>query len=130
MIFLKGLFIVIEVLCCLMLIGLILLQRSKKEGLGLAFGAAAGETLFGSRAGNVLSKATVILGIVFMASTLILGVIFAQKDKPLIDRIESTPAQPVAVQPQPMEGIDLAMPTMEDTPAAEEVPVEPANETM
>ncbi len=108
--FIKGLFIVVEVLCCLLLIGLILLQRAKSEGLGLAFGASTGESLFGARAGNVLSKATVILGVVFMASTLALGVLFAQKDKPLIDRIDVAPAQPVAVQSQPMEGIDLAMP--------------------
>ena len=65
MIFVKTLFIIIEILCCLLLIGIILLQKSKSEGLGLAFGAGAGESLFGARAGNVLSKATVVLGIVF-----------------------------------------------------------------
>ena len=79
MIFLKALFIVIEVVCCLLLIGIILLQKSKSEGLGLAFGAGAGESLFGARAGNVLSKATVVLGIVFLASTLFLGILFAQQ---------------------------------------------------
>ena len=46
MIFLKALFIVVEVLCCLMLIGLVLLQKSKSEGLGLAFGAGAGESQY------------------------------------------------------------------------------------
>ena len=48
MILLKTLLIVVEVLCCLLLVGLILLQRSKSEGLGLAFGAGAGEALFGA----------------------------------------------------------------------------------
>ncbi len=127
MIFLKALFIVILALSCLMLIGLVLLQRSKGEGLGLAFGAAAGESLFGARAGNVLSKATVILGVVFMASTLILGVLFAQKEKPLIDRVDTPQAQPVAIQPQPMEGLDLAMPDIETVPVDAAVP---AGETM
>ena len=120
MIFLKGLFIVVEVLCCFLLVGLILLQRSKKEGLGLAFGASTGESLFGSRAGNVLSKATVVLGIVFMASTLILGVLFAQKSKSLMDSGSSSEtAQPAAVQTQPTEGLDLGMPPIEEVPAGE-----------
>lgn len=109
MIFLKALFIVIEVLCCLLLIGLILLQRSKNEGLGLAFGAGAGESLFGARAGNVLSKATVVLGVVFMASTLILGVLFAQRDKTLMDADPIPTAQP-AMQAEPIAPLDLVMP--------------------
>ena len=117
MIFLKALFIVIEVLCSLMLIGLVLLQKSKSEGLGMAFGAGAGESLFGGRAGNVLSKATVVLGIVFIASTLFLGVLFAQKDVTLMDGVESEPAQSTTMQPQPIEGLDLGAPVTDDAPA-------------
>jgi len=129
MVFLKALFIVIEVLCCFLLIGLVLLQRSKNEGLGLAFGAGAGESLFGARAGNVLSRATVVLGIVFMASSLILGVLFAQKDKSLIDEVgRGSTAQPAAVQSPPTDGLDLGMQVAEPFPV-EELPVEPI-ETM
>lgn len=129
MVFLKALFIVIEVLCCFLLIGLVLLQRSKNEGLGLAFGAGAGESLFGARAGNVLSKATVVLGIVFMASTLMLGILFAQKDKSLLDEVGSgSSAQPAAAQSQPLEGLDMGLPAVEPVPA-EEFPAAP-NDTM
>ncbi len=117
MIFLKALFIVVEVLCCLLLIGLVLLQKSKSEGLGLAFGAGAGESLFGARAGNVLSKATVVLGIIFMANTLLLGVLFAQKDKTLMEQAP-VPAQPAAMQTQPIDAMDLVVPAEE--PAAAE----------
>lgn len=107
MIFIKALFIVVEVLCCLLLIGLILLQKSKNEGLGLAFGAGAGESLFGARAGNVLSKATVVLGIVFMANSLLLGVLFAQKDKTLMEQSTVPRAQP-AMQTQPVDMMDFS----------------------
>ena len=103
MIFLKSLVIVVLVLCSLLLIGLILLQKSKSEGLGLAFGAGAGESLFGARAGNVLSKATVVLGCVFMACALFLGVLFAQKDNTLMDGVASDSAQPAAMHPAPIE---------------------------
>jgi preprotein translocase subunit SecG len=116
MVFLKALFIVVEVICCLLLIGLILLQKSKSEGLGMAFGAGAGESLFGARAGNVLSKATVILGIVFMANTLVLGIMFAQQDKTLMDDVPVQAVQPIAVENQPIN-LDLGAPAAE--PAAE-----------
>ena len=90
---LKALFIVIEALCCLLLIVLILLQRSKNEGMGLAFGAGTGEALFGARAGNVLTKATVIIGIVFLVSTLVLGSLFSQKQKSATDRYKAATSQ-------------------------------------
>lgn len=130
MIFLKALLIVVEVLSCLMLIGLILLQRSKSEGLGLAFGAGAGEALFGARAGNVLSKATVILGIVFMVCTLALGVMFAQKGKALIDTIDTPPASAPEVQPQPLDNMDLAIPEVDSTAEGTVLPSETADQTM
>ena len=63
--FIRVLLLVVELLCSLMLIGLILLQKAKGEGLGMAFGGGAGEALFGARAGNVLTKMTVTLGITF-----------------------------------------------------------------
>lgn len=119
MIFLKALFIVVLVLSCLMLIGLVLLQKSKSEGLGMAFGASAGESLFGARAGNVLSKATVVIGIVFMACCLVLGVLFAQKDATLMDSANTAPAaQPATVEPVPMDGLDLGTAPVVVTPEA------------
>jgi preprotein translocase subunit SecG len=118
MIFLKALFIVVEVLCCLLIIGIVLLQKSKSEGLGLAFGAGAGESLFGARAGNVLSKATVVLGVVFLTTTLLLGVLFAQQDKTLMDDVQEAPAnQPVAMQAEPVAPVDLVMPVDAEAPA-------------
>ena len=131
MIFIKTLFIVVEVLCCVLLMCIILLQKSKSEGLGMAFGAGAGESLFGARAGNVLSKATVVLGIVFLANTLLLGVLFAQKDKALMDGVAAPAAQPAAMQVQPLDTLDLVQPIAEPAPAVDvpaEATVEPQEE--
>ncbi|MEI6217468.1 MAG: preprotein translocase subunit SecG, partial [bacterium] len=69
----KFLLIAIEVIVGLLLIGVVLLQRSKDQGLGLAFGAGMGESLFGSQAVNVLIKITVILSCVFFLNTMILA---------------------------------------------------------
>ena len=73
--FMYGVLIFIEIVTALLLVGFILLQKTKDEGLGLAFGAGVGETLFGSRAGNVLTKITIGLAVIFLADTLILGYI-------------------------------------------------------
>lgn len=129
MIFIKALFIVVEVLCCLLLIGLVLLQKSKNEGLGLAFGAGTGESLFGARAGNVLSRATVVLGVVFIATTLALGVLFAQQDRTLMDGVDAVPAETTSVQALPIEGLDLGAPAIEPVAVPVAQPVaEPAAE--
>ena len=84
--------------------------------------ASTGESIFGARAGNVLSKATVVLGCVFMATTLVLGVLFAQQDRTLMDSVEAAPQQAPAVQALPIEGLDLGAPAIEPVAAAEEAP--------
>ena len=93
----RTLLIILEAACSLSLIGLILLQKSKNEGLGLAFGSGGGDSLFGARAGNVLTKATVVIGCVFLLNTLILGMLFAgSASESLVDK-------ELSVQPIPME---------------------------
>lgn len=73
----QYLLIAVTVISSVVLLILILLQKTKADGLGLAFGAGVGEALFGSRAGNVLSKLTIIFACVFLASTLLLAIVLA-----------------------------------------------------
>lgn len=75
----RSILLVLEVLCSLMLIGLILLQKSKGGGLGTAFGGGGGDSMFGARTGNVLTKATIVLGIIFLFNTLVLGIMFSRR---------------------------------------------------
>ena len=72
----SNLLILVLVVVCLMLIGLVLIQKSKSGGGLGSIGGGGGmtESLFGSRAGNVLTKATVILTIIFLSDALILAV--------------------------------------------------------
>jgi preprotein translocase subunit SecG len=69
--------LIVEVLSAFLLIVVILAQKSKDQGLGMAFGGGMGESLFGSRAGNVLTRMTVMLAVVFMLTTMALGFLFA-----------------------------------------------------
>ena len=94
MVVIRTLLIVLEAVCSLALIGLILLQKSKSEGLGMAFGSGGNDSLFGARAGNVLTKATIVIGIIFLVNTLILGIMFAGSSaRSLMDQADSGPAQ-------------------------------------
>lgn len=64
---------IVLVLVCLLLVGVILLQRSKGSGAGVSFGGGMGEALFGAQMGDVLTKTTIILGIIFLVTTLALS---------------------------------------------------------
>ena len=68
----------LEVIVCLMLIGIILIQKSKGQGLGLSFGGGAAESVFGGQMGNVLTRTTVILAIVFLVNTTVLAILKPQ----------------------------------------------------
>ena len=72
-----SLLLIVEVLAAFLLIVVILAQKSKDQGLGMAFGGGMGESLFGSRAGNVLTRMTVVLAATFMVTTILLGILFA-----------------------------------------------------
>ncbi len=93
----RTLLIILEAVCSLALIGLVLLQKSKGGGLGMAFGSGGNDSLFGARAGNILTKATIWIGVIFLANTLVLGMLFASSaDKSLIDDSVSPTARSTA----------------------------------
>jgi preprotein translocase subunit SecG len=129
MVFVKGFLVVVEVLSCLLLLGVILLQKSKGQGVGLAFGAAMGETLFGARAGNVLTRATVVLAIVFLVNTALLAMVGSRArgaGDSVTDAVAPTPP-PTEVPTMPMGGEPQAMDVgdLPETPAAA-LPEQPA----
>ncbi len=140
---LRGFLIVIEALVSFLLIGIILLQKSKGEGLGLAFGAGVGEQLFGSRAGNILTKATVTLAVIFVINTSVLAVMFTGKQqaksvmgdlsapKPPATQTAPEPEIPAPVAPAPVAPapIPVATETL-PAPAPEPAPSAPAPATV
>ena len=68
-----GILYVVEVLVCLLLALVVMLQKPKEGGLGGAIGGGMLEASLGADAGNVLIKATAILGAVFLINTLVLA---------------------------------------------------------
>lgn len=112
----RYLLVAVEVFCSLVLVILILMQRSKSEGLGLAFGSGMGETLFGARAGNILTRLTIIFAVVFMANTVALSILYSgRRGQSLMGRVVPVaPAAPSAPAP--------AAPPSEPTAPAAEAP--------
>lgn len=70
---------VLEVLVCLLLILLILMQRPRQEGLGATFAGDAMSNLAGAQATNVLQKGTTWLTAILFFTTIVLGVLISKK---------------------------------------------------
>jgi preprotein translocase subunit SecG len=109
---------VVEVLVCLLLIGVILLQRGKDGGAaGLSMGGGMGEAIFGAQMGNVLTRVTVILGFIFLTNTLVLAILSARKDGRSLMEGAVRPATPAAASlPGDFSGAPSSTPA--ETPAS------------
>ena len=113
--------LIVPVLAAIAIIALILLQQGKGSEMGASFGAGASQTLFGSDgSGNVLTKATSWLAVLFFCTSMALAVVAKKKveasgqvDLPAPAVIESKDMPEL-----PEQGGEL--PTVIDIPAIEE----------
>ena len=109
---------------CLVLIGVVLLQRGKGADLGASLGGGGANTIFGSRgAGNFLTRITTASAIVFMGTSLTLAYLgYQSSDVRLFDE-----TQPFDVQVPAEAGIEEAG-GLEEIPAEtgglQEIPAE------
>lgn len=108
-----GLLYVVEVIVCLLLALVVMLQKPKEGGLGGAFGGGALEASLGADAGNVLIKATAILGAIFLLNTLVLA------------RLTSTPSSGSVVAGEETAAPQAESPVLPSQDAQQ--PVAPAN---
>ena len=115
---------VIEVIICVLLGAVVLLQKPKEGGLGVSFGGGTAEALFGAQTGNVLVKITIILGTAFLLNTIVLSRLTSSGADSVMENVRTAPA--AAQQPAlPFSGGSSApapAPAMPATPA----PVAPA----
>ena len=96
-------FAVIQIVICGLLVLVILLQEGKK-GMGAIFGGSS-TSIFGARgAGNILTKITSVLAILFMLNSVWLSYLSSKNqsvvDVPAIEKKEEVPApEPVKAAP-------------------------------
>ena len=67
----------VHIIISLLLLLIIMMQRPRSEGLGTAFGGGVTDTLFGSSAGNTLTKITSYLGAIFFITTIALAYLYS-----------------------------------------------------
>ena len=122
-----GFLYVIEVIVCLLLALVVMLQKPKEGGLGGAIGGGMLESSLGADAGNVLIKTTAILGAIFLLNTLVLArltstvhshSLMAREAEPVA---EQAPALPTAAPELPAPAAAPAA-----APKAPELPKAPA----
>jgi preprotein translocase subunit SecG len=90
----------VYVLACLLLLLVVLLQQGKGGDIASAFGGGGSQTAFGARAGaTVLTKATSVLGVLFMLGAIILGIFGRGGAGSLMQGISAPPAQSQPAQP-------------------------------
>lgn len=74
-----GILTTVEVLVCLLLILIVLMQRPRQEGLGASFGGDTMHQLAGAQTTNVLQKFTVYLAVALFVLTLTLAMLVTKK---------------------------------------------------
>ena len=123
-------FAVIQIVVCALLVLVILLQEGKK-GMGAIFGGSS-TSIFGARgAGNILTKITSVLAILFMLNSVWLSYLSSKNtsvvDAPVIEKKEEAPKQEVpAEEKAPVEQKEEKAP--EEKKAEEKAPSKEAEE--
>ena len=117
-----GFLYVVEVLVCILLAMVVMLQKPKEGGLGGAFGGGMLEASLGADAGNVLIRTTAILGAIFLLNTLVLARLTSTVHSRSLMAREAEPAAETA----PALPAAPELPAVPDVPAAPEAPAAPA----
>lgn len=86
-----SLVVIIHIIVSIFLIVVVLLQRGKGASIGVVFGGASSQTLFGSAGpASFLTKLTAVCAVVFMLTSLYLAYSFYPKSgSTVIDKVES-----------------------------------------
>ena len=116
--YLIGFLYVVEVVACLLLGLVVMLQKPKEGGLG-GLAGGMGEAVFGADAGNVLIKVTIWLGAIFLANTLVLARLTSKANSKSLMAGEKAP---VPVQQMPALPPAAPAPAPAAAPAAEPAP--------
>ena len=122
----QQILLIIQILICVALVALVLLQQGRGADAGASFGGGSSGSLFGSRGpASLLSKLTAGLAALFFANSLALAYISSQsvERQSVVERVQSTSetSEPSA------EGDVPVLPGGEGSDA-DDVPQAPASE--
>ena len=113
------------VLSCFLLLLVVLLQQGKGGDMASAFGGGGSQTAFGARAGaTVLTRATTVLGVLFMLGAIVIGILGRQGGSSLMSGVAgpapttAPAAAPAAPAAAPVESSAPATTPAGQPPAA------------
>lgn len=102
------LLVTLYVIVCFLLLVVVLLQQGKGGDIAAAFGGSSSQTAFGARAGaTVLTRATTVLGTLFMVGAFVLGIAGAGRSGSSV--VSGVDGPPVQEQPKAPE-LPLSVP--------------------
>ena len=121
-----GLLTAIHVLVALIVIVLVLMQKSSEQGVGAAFGSGVTETMFGGGTATALVRMTIWCASILLATTLILAVLHSHRrgsGGSLMRRaMEQAPAAPASAPETPAPATPPAAPAPAPAPPAAPAP--------
>jgi preprotein translocase subunit SecG len=109
--FVTTILTIVIVTVCVLLIGLVLLQKNRGAGLSGAFGGVGGHSAFGTKTGDMLTWVTVGLAAVFLLLAVVANYVFVP-ETPVIaaPAAPEGTAQPTGAQPVSPTPVQPAMP--------------------
>lgn len=111
--------LVIHLILALVIIGLVLLQRSSGGGLGIGGGGGLGDFASARSTANALTKATTICAFLFFATSISLALIAKNsgREKGLLENYSSEAAAPASVPAEPAASLpEVPAPTLPEPP--------------
>jgi len=90
-------FLILFAIVCVLLILIVLLQSSRASGMEL-FGST--QNIFGAQSGDILTKTTTVLAILFLAGSFGFGIYQASQPSLVEKKIQEIRTQPAPQQPQ------------------------------
>ncbi|MGA0934728.1 MAG: preprotein translocase subunit SecG [Pseudohongiellaceae bacterium] len=125
----ESVIIFVHVIAAIAITGLVLIQQGKGADMGASFGSGASQTIFGSSgSGNVLTKSTSIMAVVFFVTSLGLAVLARQQadlsidNSGLIENLDEITAQQEAAALSASQALD-DIPVLAGGDDAGDVPV-------
>jgi len=119
--------VVIYVIDCIFMGLVIMMQRSKQEGLGAAFGGGFTESVWGAQTSQVLVKATVYAAIIFFILSIVLARLYTNRNAMLeqgsavqqeLLKPVAAPAKTTTPAPTPTTSTTTAPAPVAPTPAS------------
>jgi preprotein translocase subunit SecG len=92
---LLGTVLTVFAIVCVLLILVVLMQRSKQDGLGAAFGSSITDSVFGAQTSTILTKFTAWLIVLFFILSIGLSYLYGQRGRS-VSAVQKELTAPVA----------------------------------